>query len=148
TKDGNGGGKVTVSQGGIECGADCSGAYDVGTTITLVATADAGATFLGWMGADCTGTGPCTVTVTDDLEVTATFALDNSVVVVPTGNGRGTVKSDPPAINCGTTCSGTFSYGMKVTLTATPATGSTFTGWSGGGCTGTDPCTTTVTAAL
>ena len=34
-----------------------------------------------------------------------------------------------------------------VTLTATPATGSTFTGWSGGGCSGTGTCVVSVTAA-
>jgi hypothetical protein len=28
-----------------------------------------------------------------------------------------------------------------VTLTGTPASGATFSGWSGGGCSGTDPCT-------
>jgi hypothetical protein len=34
-----------------------------------------------------------------------------------------------------------------VTLTATPATGSAFTGWSGGGCAGTGPCTVTMDTA-
>jgi len=34
-----------------------------------------------------------------------------------------------------------------VTLTATPASGSTFTGWSGGGCSGTGSCTVTLSAA-
>src|SRR5438093_768142 len=37
---------------------------------------------------------------------------------------------------------------MAVTLTATPASGSTFTGWSGGGCSGTGSCSVTVTAAV
>jgi hypothetical protein len=51
-------------------------------------------------------------------------------------------------INCGATCSASFDHGAVVTLTVSPATGSTFTGWSGGGCTGTGSCTTTVTAAV
>src|SRR5207245_3663496 len=34
-----------------------------------------------------------------------------------------------------------------VTLTATPAAGSTFSGWSGGGCSGTGTCTVTMSAA-
>jgi len=34
-----------------------------------------------------------------------------------------------------------------VTLSATPAAGSVFTGWSGGGCSGTAPCTVTVAGA-
>ncbi|MBK7002493.1 MAG: serine protease [Rhodoferax sp.] len=50
------------------------------------------------------------------------------------------------AINCGTTCSASFASGASVTLTATPATGSTFSGWSGA-CTGTGSCTVSMTAA-
>ena len=39
-----------------------------------------------------------------------------------------------------------FVPGTEVTLTADPAAGYTFTGWSGGGCSGTDPCTVTMNA--
>ncbi len=69
-----------------------------------------------------------------------------SLAVVPMGPGSGVVISAPSGILCGTSCSGTFASGTAVTLTATPATGSTFAGWSGGGCTGTSTCTVTVTA--
>ncbi|MFM7253418.1 MAG: InlB B-repeat-containing protein, partial [Ilumatobacteraceae bacterium] len=47
-------------------------------------------------------------------------------------------------INCGSSCSSRFSIGDTVNLTATPATGSVFTGWSGG-CSGTDPNSCTIT---
>src|SRR5206468_8460444 len=47
----------------------------------------------------------------------------------------------PAGIACGATCSASFPSGTLVTLTATPAAGFTFTGWSGGGCSGTGPCT-------
>ncbi len=57
------------------------------------------------------------------------------------GSGAGTVASSPAGIDCGTACSYTSVSGKVVTLTATPASGSTFSGWSGGGCSGTDPCT-------
>src|SRR5206468_11466198 len=41
-----------------------------------------------------------------------------------------------------------YPIGTVVTLTAAPAADSTFEGsWSGGGCTGTGPCTMTLTAA-
>lgn len=77
------------------------------------------------------------------------------LTVERSGSGSGTVKSNPDGIDCPSTCSNTFEYngtGAQVTLTASPASGSTFEGWSGGGCAGTSPCTqifgsnTTVTA--
>ena len=57
------------------------------------------------------------------------------------GTGPGTVTSSPSGISCGSSCSRTFSTGTTVTLSATPATGSVFGGWSGGGCSGTGSCT-------
>src|SRR5581483_11127750 len=62
------------------------------------------------------------------------------------GNGQGSVTSSPAGINCGTTCSANFNSGTSITLTATPASGSAFSGWSGG-CTGTSACTVSLTAA-
>jgi hypothetical protein len=54
--------------------------------------------------------------------------------VTSSGTGNGTVTSSPAGINCGGTCSASFSSGTRVTLTATPAVGSTFGGWSGTSC--------------
>jgi hypothetical protein len=56
--------------------------------------------------------------------------------VTKSGDGVGTVVSDVPGINCGPTCFASYPYGTKVTLSATPAGGSTFEGWGGGACTG------------
>src|SRR5207247_457920 len=50
-------------------------------------------------------------------------------------------------IPCGATCSASFTSGTAVTLTASPAIGSTLSGWSGGGCSGTGTCVVTVSAA-
>jgi len=75
-----------------------------------------------------------------------TTAQAITLSVAPTGTGSGVVISTQAGILCGTTCSATYGSGTGVTLTATPATGSTFAGWSGGGCTGTGTCTVTVTA--
>ena len=63
----------------------------------------------------------------------------NPVQVSVTLSGSGTVTSSPAGVNCGTTCSQSFPEGTQVTLTATPATGSSFGGW-GGACTGKGAC--------
>jgi hypothetical protein len=63
------------------------------------------------------------------------------------GSGSGTVTSSPAGIDCGSTCSHAYTSGTQVTLTASAASGSTFAGWSGGGCSGTDTCQVTVSAA-
>jgi hypothetical protein len=41
------------------------------------------------------------------------------------------VTTSPSGINCGSSCSANYNSGQIVTLTATPAAGSTFAGWSG-----------------
>jgi hypothetical protein len=70
------------------------------------------------------------------------------------GSGSGTVSSSPAGIECGTECAAKFLGGTEVELTATPAEGSQFTGWtttsgSPGTCTGTtSPCKVTMTEAI
>jgi hypothetical protein len=56
------------------------------------------------------------------------------------GGGSGSVSSDPAGISCSGTCDHKFPNGAQVTLVPHPASGSTFAGWSGGGCSGTSPC--------
>ena len=57
------------------------------------------------------------------------------------------MNSTPSGIDCGVTCAAGFDAGSTVTLTATPDVTSTFAGWTGAGCTGTDPCQVTMTQA-
>jgi hypothetical protein len=66
--------------------------------------------------------------------------------VSKTGLGSGTVTSSPSGINCGNTCSKSFASGTSITLTATPASGSTFGGWSGS-CSGTGTCNVSMAQA-
>jgi hypothetical protein len=75
-----------------------------------------------------------------------------TLTVVRAGNGVGTVTSSPAGITCGADCSQAYLFNTAVTLTATAAASpisslSSFTGWSGGGCTGTGTCVVTIGAA-
>src|SRR5207247_6685833 len=145
---GTGSGTVTSAPAGINCGATCSASFASGTVVTLTATPAAGSTFSGWSGAGCSGTGACVLTLSAATTVTATFSLPSFALTVSKGGtGSGTVTSAPIGINCGATCSASFPSGTGVTLTATTVAGSTFTGWTGGGCSGTGACTVTLSAA-
>ena len=98
-----------------------------------------------------------------DLTVNFAGGTAYPFTVVKAGHGSGTVTSDVGIIGCGATCSDNYAVGISVTLTATPAAGSQFTGWLGaaaagsqyatwqGACTGIGPCQLTIsgqTAAL
>jgi CSLREA domain-containing protein len=69
-----------------------------------------------------------------------------AVSATKTGTGSGSISSAPASIDCGPICQGQFDQGTEVTLTATADPGSSFAGWSGGGCSGTGPCTFTASA--
>lgn len=69
-----------------------------------------------------------------------------TLTTTKSGTGSGTVASSPPGISCGNDCSEKYNSGTQVTLTATANSGSTFSGWSGGGCSGTGTCSVTLTA--
>ena len=66
-----------------------------------------------------------------------------SVQVTLDGSGSGTVSSNPAGISCPGDCGEDYADMTMVELTATPAGDSEFTGWSGGGCSGTGTCTVT-----
>jgi hypothetical protein len=150
TKTGTGAGTVTSSPSGITCTATCAASFTSGTIVTLTASPMSESLFTGWSG-DCAGTGSCAVTLNAAQSVTATFGPAPPITypLTVTKAGTGTVTSSPTGINCGATCGTSFTSGTPVTLTATPATGSSFTGWSGA-CAGSGTvttCTITLDAA-
>ncbi|MDO9041627.1 MAG: LamG-like jellyroll fold domain-containing protein [Desulfocapsaceae bacterium] len=80
-----------------------------------------------------------TAPITGDCVVSATFTL-NTYTLTINKTGLGTVTSMPAGINCGTDCSESYNNGDEVTLTAIPARGNVFIGWSNDGCTGQEDC--------
>jgi len=152
-------GQGDVSGAGISCRdgtGDCVELYAEGTSVTLTADTDPGATFSGWSG-DCsaaTGT-TCTLAMDSAKAVTAMFTADGgsigtggdpTLTVSPTGNGTVTGSG----IDCGNgalDCSEIYAPGTSVTLTATPASGAVFSRW-GGACSGsTTACSLAVNAS-
>lgn len=149
-------GTVSSTPAGIDCAypgfdlASCFATFPQGTAVTLTETRTDGAPFLGWSGGGCTGTDPCTVIMTADTTITASAQAPPPPAVAPppprpmtvsvslAGTGAGTVSG--PGIACPGTCSASYAQPQMATLTATPAVGSKFAGWSGA-CTGTSACT-------
>jgi hypothetical protein len=138
----------TQFETGVRAGhTTCDTTVPAGTQITVTATEATGSDFAGFTGAGCT-TSPCTFTVNGDTSISAAFALEQRALsVTKTGNGSGAVTSSPVGIDCGSACTAPFALGTPVTLTALPAAGSTFDGWSGEGCTGTGAYTVAMTQA-
>ena len=106
-----------------------------GTSITLTAVPAAGWQFAGWSG-DLTGTtNPATITLDRNKSVTATFT-QIFFTLTTTTVGSGTVTANPPGA--------TQPSGTNITLTAVPAPGWQFSGWSGDLTGTTNPSTITL----
>jgi fibronectin-binding autotransporter adhesin len=118
-----------------------------GDTLTIVQTSGAAisGTFAGLAdGAVFTADGAQWRITYAAETVTLTDTPDYKLTVATKGSGKVTGGG----ISCPTTCSASLPAGTTVALTATPNSGSTFTGWSGGGCSGTGSCAVTVSKAL
>jgi hypothetical protein len=98
-------------------------------------------------------TGPVSVTTPGGSATSAgNFTVTEGLTVTKLGTGNGTVTSTSnPAgsteINCGGTCATVYNYGTVVTLTVTPAVGSSFTAWAGCDSTSGATCTVTMSTA-
>jgi hypothetical protein len=142
-KDGTGTGTITSNPAGVNCGTTCTLTVTSGTVVTLTAAPAPNNTLADWGSACATASATCAVTVTANQTITATFNTSSANPSLGiTLAGTGTVTSNPAGINCGTTCSASFNNGTSITLTAT---GAGFSGWIGGGCSGTGTCILTLT---
>ncbi len=97
--------------------------YAHGTTVTLTATPEAGYHFTGWTSDVTTSTNPLVVTMDSTKTLTATFVINAYTLTVEVTGTTGTVSVSPEQTP--------YTHGTTVTLTATPAVGYHFTGWSG-----------------
>ena len=141
-------GSVSSQPAGINnCTVSCSSSFPANAQVTLTATPGANQNFVGWTGA-CTGSAvSCVVVMSQVRTVGATFApvVGTNFALNVSLSGQGSVVSNPAGINCGSTCSASFTSGTAVTLTAVPSIGHTFSSWSGA-CTGTQSsCTLQLT---
>lgn len=159
---------ITRANGALACArnstdgaVECTRAFDLGSLVRLEAEPDPLSDFAGYSG-DCTGFAACTLSMTADRVVTATFSVGAALrlTVAPRVTiGSGTVRSTEatPLINCiitdgvatGGRCTADVTRGTSITLRATGSVGNALGSW-GAGCSGrtTYECTVTVGTSL
>ena len=138
-KSGNGSGALTGN--GISCGTDCTEICTYGTVVTFTATAATGSTFSGWTGCGSVSGNTCTVTMTANKTVTASFTLNQHTLnATRTGTGSGTVSA--PGLSCtDNTCKGKYTYSETIHINAKASSDSILAGWSGCDSVTDDVCT-------
>jgi hypothetical protein len=111
---------LTVSAGDGGSVSTTGGTFASGTQVSITATPNAGYSFSGWSNGSTAN--PLAVTLNSNTTVTANFeVIVNSYTLTVTAGEGGTVSGG-----------GDYEEGLQVTITATPAEGFEFTGWSDG----------------
>ena len=122
------------------------GKYTNGTEVTLTAQAESGYDLKGWLGTSNDTSNPSTVIMSGNKNVTVTFnprfslTVSNQLVISP-------VVSFPEGsvtVNPGPSDDGKYTYGTRITLTASPNTGYGWKFWSGTGSDTSNPTTATI----
>lgn len=112
---------VSATNGGSVTKSPDAGQYDSGTVVALTATHAPGYTFTEWSGGLTGTTSSGTVTMNSAKSVMATFTIKKFTLT--TSATDGTITRSPVGTQ--------YDSGTVVTLTAAPAGGFTFNGWSG-----------------
>ncbi|MCX6879818.1 MAG: chitobiase/beta-hexosaminidase C-terminal domain-containing protein [Verrucomicrobia bacterium] len=111
---------ITLSNGSIT-GIAAGGKYLTDTTATLTAVPAAGYAFTGWTGAATGTANPLSLLMDTDKTIGATFTRQYTLTLGAVSNG--TIS--------GIVAGGKYLTGTTATLTAVPAAGYLFTGWTG-----------------
>jgi hypothetical protein len=140
---GNGSGTVECKVGSGPFGS-CTGPIAQGSQVSVRASASLHSAFAGFSAATgsaaACSSSPCTFTLEANSALTATFAkVFHTLALSASGDGAGTVTCN------GAPCAASYEEGTVVNLAASPAAGSTFSGWSGA-CAGAGPCSLTLNA--
>jgi uncharacterized repeat protein (TIGR02543 family) len=124
---------VLAGEGGTVSG---TGTFPYGTDANLTAEPNVGYVFNGWTGPNVVSPPSATthVNLTDDTNVTANFAIAQYTL---------NLTSEPPE-GGEVAGGGQFEYGASNTITAIPATGYQFGGWSGSTSTDANASVTTI----
>ena len=123
SSDGNG--SVSVSPAGSK--------FKEGTSVTLTATANSGYEFHAWKnssGSIVSTANPYTFTINADTTLKASFVREQATLTVSV-EGNGTLSLSEGDISNVSSISESFDVGTELTVTATPADGNQFVGWSG-----------------
>jgi uncharacterized repeat protein (TIGR02543 family) len=119
---------ISTSAGGSTSPEAGAHAFPPGTVVQVAASPGEGFTFTGWSGAASGAANPVTILMDSNKSLTASFSVAVSASAATytldlAVNGNG---STSPAAG-----SHAYASGSSVQVTATPAGGSIFTGWSG-----------------
>jgi hypothetical protein len=130
---------------GTTCGTTCSRTFPAGTSVTVTANPNPPYGFARWgAGSVCTGTSPtCTfIAQPGVIDFNPSYVEQRRVIVTQAASGK--VKG--AGIDCGAACQTAAPLNSAYTLTAEPAGGYFFAGWSGP-CAGQgNPCQLTLSA--
>src|SRR6056300_1351981 len=108
---------ASAGEGGSVSGG---GTFASGTQVSLTATPSSGYSFSGWSNGSTAN--PLTVTLNSNTSITANFqVIVNSYTLTVSAGEGGSVSGG-----------GEYEEGTEVTITATPADGYKFIGWSDG----------------